>query len=141
MALIKWTPFLEPFGDWDKMVDEFRRTPGAGFSPAMDIYEKGKDLIVEMQLPGIDADKVDVSVENDVLTVQGKSEKKSEVEEKNYYRKEIHQGGFYRSISLPAHVVGDKAKASYDEGVLKISIPKKEEVKGKKVKVEVKKKK
>ena len=132
---------LEPFGDWDKMFDEFRRASNSGFSPAMDIYEKGHDLMVEMQLPGIDADKVEVSVENDVLTVQGKSEKKSEVEEKNYYRKEIHAGSFYRSIALPAHVVGDKAKASYDDGVLKIAIPKKEEAKAKKVKVEVKKKK
>ena len=132
---------LEPFGDWDKMFDEFRRASNAGFSPAMDIYEKGHDLMVEMQLPGIDPQKVEVSVENDVLTVQGKTEKKSEVEDKNYYRKEIHQGSFFRSIALPAHVVGDKAKAAYDDGVLKISVPKKEEAKGKKLKVEVKKKK
>lgn len=139
MALIKWSPFLEPFGDWDKMFDDFRKGSTAGFLPATDIYEKGGNLIVEIQIPGIDAEKVDISVEDDNLIVQGKTEKRSEVEEKNYFRREIRTGSFYRTVPLPAHVQGDKASAAYDDGVLKISIPKQVEKKGKKIKVEVKK--
>jgi HSP20 family protein len=140
MSLIRWSPFLEPWGEWDKLFKEFHKGGPVGFSPATDIYEKGNDLIVELQLPGIDPEKVDVSVEEDVLTVQGQAEKKTEVEDKNYYRKEIHHGSFYRSIPLPAHVEGDKASAAFDDGILKISIPKKKATKAKKVSVAVKKK-
>ena len=140
MAIIKWNPFLEPFGDFDKMVEEFRRGSIAAFTPALDIYEKGTDLIVEAQLPGIDGENVEVSVENDVLTIQGKSEKKSEVDEKNYYRKEIRSGSFYRSVALPAHVNGQAAKAEFTAGVLRVMVPKLKAEKTTKVKVNVKKK-
>ncbi len=141
MSLIKWTPFLEPFGDMDKFLEDFRKGTAVGFSPALDIYDKGASLVVEAQLPGIDGEKVDVSVEDDILTIQGKSEKKSEVEEKNYYRKEIRSGSFYRSVALPAHVDGKKANAEFVDGVLKITIPKLKPVNHSKVKVTVKKKK
>ena len=80
--------------------------------------------IVETGLVGIDPDKVNISIEHDVLTIKGESEKKSEVDDKNYYRKEIRRGSFYRSVPLPAHVIGDKASAVAEDGVLKISIPK-----------------
>jgi HSP20 family protein len=122
------------------MVEEFRRGSIAAFTPALDIYEKGSDLIVEAQLPGIDGENVEVSVENDVLTIQGKSEKKSEVDEKNYYRKEIRSGSFYRSVALPAHVNGQAAKAEFSAGVLRVAVPKLKAEKTTKVKVNIKKK-
>lgn len=134
--LIKWTPFLEPFEDMEKMFNEMM--PSArhgGFVPAVDMYEDKDNVIVETQLAGIDPEKVDISIENDVLTIKGESEKKSEVEDKNYYRKEIRRGSFYRSIPLPTHVVGDKASAVAEGGVLKISIPKAQESEPKKIKI------
>lgn len=136
--LIPWRPFLEPFEDFDRWFGD--KAP-IGFSPAVDIYEKGNDLIIEAPLAGIDPDKMDISVENDVLTVQGKMEKKSEVEDKNYYRREIRSGSFYRQVPLPSHVIGDKASAAYENGVLKISVPKAAEKKAKKIEVKVNKKK
>jgi len=141
MPLIKWTPFLEPFEDMDKMFNEFMPTAtrGQGFVPAVDMYEDKDNVIVETQLSGIDPEKVDISIENDVLTIKGESEKMSEVEDKNYYRKEIRRGSFYRSIPLPTHVMGDKAKAMASGGILKISVPKAEETKPKKIKIETKK--
>ena len=140
MKIVRWSPFMEPFwSDMDKMFDDYKKGSQAGFSPALDIYEKDNNLIVETALPGIDAEKIEISVEDDVLTIQGKTEKKTEVDDKNYYRKEMHQGSFYRSVALPANVQGDKAKAAYDDGVLKIAIPKKEKPEAKKVKVEIKK--
>ena len=63
-------------------------------------------------------------MEHDVLTIQGKSEQKSEVDEKNYYRREVRRGSFYRSVNLSAAVDGDKAEATYERGILKIKIPK-----------------
>lgn len=95
-----------------------------GLVPAIDMYEDKDNVIVEAQLAGIDPDKVDISIENDILTIKGESEKKSEVDEKNYYRKEIRRGGFYRSIQLPTHVSGEKASAVAEDGVLRISVPK-----------------
>ncbi|MCU0679297.1 MAG: Hsp20/alpha crystallin family protein [Planctomycetes bacterium] len=142
-ALIRWTPFLEPFEEMDKMFSDFTpmlRGDKGGFVPAIDMYEDADNVIVEAQMAGIDPDKVDVSIENDVLCIKGESEKKSEVEEKNYYRKEIRRGSFYRSVQLPAHVSGDKAVASAEDGVLKISIPKAPEAKPKTIRIQTKKK-
>ena len=76
-----------------------------------------------------------------MLTIQGEAKKESEVEDKNYYRKEIFSGSFFRSIALPAHVVGDKAKAESKEGMLKITIPKAAEKKIKTIKIKISEKK
>jgi len=141
-ALIRWTPFLEPFEEMDKMLNELPAMRGqAGFIPAVDMYENKDNVIVETQLAGIDPEKVNISIENDVLCIKGQSEKKSEIEEKNYYRKEIRRGSFYRSIPLPTRVLGDRAVATADDGVLKISIPKAPEGKPKSIKIRTKKKK
>jgi HSP20 family protein len=99
------------------------------------MYEDKENVIIETQLAGVDPDKVDISIENDVLTIKGESEKKSEIEDKNYYRKEIRRGSFYRSIQLPTRVQGDKAEANATDGVLKITVPKATETKPKTIKI------
>lgn len=143
MSLIKWSPFLSDnyFEDMDKMVSEFMPvvSKNSGFMPAVDMYEDKDNIIVETQLAGIDPEKIDISIENDVLCIKGEGEKKTEVEEKNYYRKEIRRGSFYRSIPLPAKVIGEKASATADDGILKIFIPKAPEVKPKSIKIKTKK--
>jgi len=139
MSLIKWTPFLSEFDDMDKMMESMLpavRGNQFGFTPAVDMYEDKDNIIVETQLGGIDPEKVDVSIENNILTIKGESEKKSEVEDKNYYRKEIRSGSFYRQIPLPTKVDGDKASAINEDGILKISIPKAPEVKPKTIKIQ-----
>src|SRR3989339_199681 len=139
MSLIKWSPFMEPFSDMDKFFDGFRHGAMTSYSPAMDIYEQDDHLIVEAGLAGIDPKNVEVIVENDILTIQGKTEKKSEVDEKNYYRREMRSGSFYRTVALPAHVDGSKAKAEFDDGVLKVSVPKLKSSEAKKIEVKVNK--
>ena len=134
MPIVRWAPMWPAMSDIDRFFDE----GGAGFIPALDVYQTKDDVVVETQLPGIDPSNVNISIENDVLTVEGNFEKKSEVDEKNYYRKEIRSGSFHRSVALPAAVSGDKAKATYEKGVLKITVPKEERAKPKTVKVEVK---
>jgi len=137
MPIIKWTPFLEPFEDMDKMFENLMpaRTNMTGFMPAVDVYQDKDKVYVETQLAGIDPEKVDISIENDVLTIKGESEKKSEVEDKNYYKKEIRRGSFYRSVPLPSHVLGEKASAEAVNGILKISVPKAPETKPKTIKI------
>lgn len=143
MSLIRWTPMFESLEDMDKIFNDFAPV-GVGkkssFVPAIDMYEEKDNVIIETELAGIDPDKVSISIENDVLCIKGEGEKRSEVEDKNYYRKEIRRGSFYRSIQLPAHVDGNKASALAEDGVLKISVPKAEEAKPKTIKIETKKK-
>ncbi len=143
MSLIKWTPFLSEFDDMDKMMESMLpavRGNQFGYTPAVDMYEDKDNIVIETQLGGIDPEKVDVSIENNVLTIKGESEKKSEVEDKNYYRKEIRRGSFYRSIPLPTKVDGDKAQAINEDGMLKITVPKASELKPKTIKIQNKKK-
>lgn len=141
MAIIKWTPMLDPFEEMDGMLDMWSggRIPQA-FVPSMDIYQTDKEVVAEVSLPGIDPNNVNVVVENNVLTIEGKSEQKTEVDEKNYYRKEVRCGSFHRSVALPAAVDANKAKAEYEEGMLKIHIPKDEKELPKSIKVDIKKK-
>jgi len=143
MAII---PFRHrwPWEPWEDMIEHFfgewPEIKAREFVPPMDVYEKKGKVIVETPIAGVDPEKVAISVEDNVLTIKGKSEKKSEVEEKNYYRKEVRYGSFYRSVTLPADVIGTKAEASYKDGVLKIEIPKAPEKKEKKLKIKVKSK-
>lgn len=140
MAIIKWTPIFDQFADDGSLFREL--TPSIGqhenFMPAIDMYEDNENVVVETELAGIDPENVSISIENDTLTIKGTAEKKSEVEDKNYYRKEIKRGSFYRSIPLPARVLGDNASAVAEGGVLKISIPKMPEGKPKTIKIEKK---
>lgn len=138
MSIIKW----EPFGDIDRFFEE------GFFSPqisrlsrdlAIDVYEDGGNIVAEMNLPGIDPSKVDISVVGHHLRVSGHREEEKEKKEKNYYSKEIRRGSFERVVRIPEDVDADKAKADYKDGVLKISLPKKGGEKTKKVKIEVNK--
>lgn len=139
MPIIKWEPLLEPFEEMDKFFEDWKLPTIKGFTPAMDVYETKNDVVVETPLAGVDPKDVDISVENNVLTIKGKTKKESEVEEKNYYRKEVRSGSFFRSVALPAHVVADKAKAESVDGMLKITVPKAPEAKAKTVKVKISK--
>lgn len=139
MSLIRWNPMLEPFGDLDRWFDNWPAGNVGSYAPAVDVWEDENNVYVETPLPGIDAKKLNISIENDVLVIEGSSEKKTEVDEKNYYRKEIRYGSFHRAVALPTSVKGDSAKAEYNNGVLKIIVPKEERAKPKKVKVVVKK--
>ncbi|MEK7557848.1 MAG: Hsp20/alpha crystallin family protein [Patescibacteria group bacterium] len=141
MSIIKWSPFLESFEDVDKMFENFtlNRNDLSSYVPAVDVYQDKNNVYIETQLAGIDPEKVNISIENDVLIIKGESEKKSEVEDKNYYRKEIKRGSFYRSVPLPSHVISEKASAEAINGILKIIAPKSLEVKSKMIKINIKK--
>ncbi len=111
-----------------------------GFTPAIDVYQDNDNLIVETSLPGIDPENVDISVENDVLTISGETKEKKEVKKEDFYRKEIREGSFSRSVILPLGVKGQDAQAEYENGVLKVILPKAEEAKPKKIAVKLKEK-
>lgn len=138
MNITKWTPFIDPFEEMEKFIS---KSGMSGFAPAIDVYETKDNVVVQAPLAGVDPKDVEISIENDVLTIKGEAKRESEVDDKNYYRKEISTGSFFRSITLPSHVKSEGAKAESEEGMLKITIPKAEEKKLKTIKVEVKDKK
>ncbi|HPL93451.1 MAG TPA: Hsp20/alpha crystallin family protein [bacterium] len=138
MNLIKWNPLEQSLFD-DEFSRFFRNWPmqsGDVIVPSMDVYMKQDDLVVEMPLPNVNPDKVEITInDQNVLTVKGRVEKKTEIDDKNYYRKEVKIGSFYRSVALPLPVQGDKASADYKDGILVISIPKVEEKKPTQIKI------
>lgn len=139
MSLIKW----EPFDEFDRIFRDVStlaptRQGGMGFDMAVDVYEDGNNLVAEMNIPGLKADEIDVEVEDNHLRVAGRREEVSEKKEKSHYSKEIRRGSFERVVHLPDFVEQEKVEAEYDNGVLKVMMPKKEQTPDKKVKVRVK---
>ena len=138
MAIVKWDPFrnLDQILENDFPLATFRSSVPSDLS--VDVYEKGNDVIAEMHVAGMDPEKLEVIVEDNYLRVTGSKEESQEEKEKNYYYKEIQRGSFERTIQLPMDVKDEEAKATYESGVLRVTIPK-EDVgkKHKKVKIEV----
>ena len=145
MAIIRW----EPFREMTAPTDPFSRVFGDMFSrflepgergmrvwaPAVDIYETGKDVVVKAEVPGLDPKDVEVRVEDGTLYLKGERKFESEVKEENYYRVERCYGSFARSFPLPASVNADKATAEYANGVLTLTLPKREESQAKTIKI------
>ena len=138
MAIIKWDPF-----DTEKWFDEEfglnLKELKLGWDLAVDVYEEKGNVIAEMNVPGIDPEKIEISIEDDYLKVCGKREEKKEKKEKDYYHKEIRKGSFSRMIHLPHAVEAKGTTAECKGGVLKVIMPKKKITKEGKVKIKVKK--
>ncbi len=121
------------FDGWDFAPGLFDRN----MAPALDMVENADDFVVTVDLPGVNQDDVDLSVADNVLTIKGEKKGGSESEEKNYYRKESWEGSFQRTVSLPQGVDADNVHAEMKDGVLSITLPKREEAKPRKISVNV----
>ncbi len=123
------------FGDLvGRTGQESNLTPWA---PAVDIFETENELVVKADLPDVNPQDLDIRVENNVLTIRGERKFENEVNEDNYLRIERSYGSFSRSFSLASSVNADAINADYQNGVLTLSIPKREEAKPKQIKVNV----
>jgi len=107
------------------------------WAPAVDIYETEHELVVKADLPDIDPKDLDSRVENNILTIRGERKFEKKVDEDNYLRVERAYGTFSRSFTLANTVNADAIKAEYQNGVLTLTIPKREEAKPKQIKVNV----
>src|SRR5439155_15780371 len=107
------------------------------WATAVDIYETEHELVVEADLPEIDPKDLDIRVENNILTIRGERKFEKKVNEDNYLRVERAYGSFARSFTLANTVNSDAIKADYQNGVLTLNIPKREEAKPKQIKVNV----
>ena len=106
--------------------------------PRMDMYEEKDELVMRAELPGIQKENVDISVENDVLTIKAEKKQEQVTEEATYYSCERSFGSYSRSVSLPFPVDTEKVSATFENGVLEIRLPKAEEAKAKHIEVKVK---
>ncbi len=123
------------FGDMaGRTGEESNLTPWA---PAVDIYETEHELVVKADLPEVNPQDLDIRVENNILTIRGERKFENKVNEENYLRVERAYGSFSRSFSLANSVKSDAINADYQNGVLTLSIPKREEAKPKQIKVNV----
>ena len=95
-------------------------------SPNIDIVDRDAEIIVRAEVPGVDKKDLDISVNGRSLTIKGSSESKSEEEKGDYYRCEISQGSFARTVRLPEEVDGGRAKATFKDGMLELRLPKTE---------------
>jgi HSP20 family protein len=136
MQLIKW----EPLSYTDRLFEDFPIAffPKLNWEMAVDLYEDQGNLVAKMNLPGIDPNKIDISVEDDILRVSGSREEREEEKDKHYYSKEITRGTFERSIRIPKTIDKAKIDASYKDGNLEIIMPIVEKKSEKFVKVKVK---
>lgn len=107
------------------------------WAPAVDIFENEHELVVKADLPDVKPEELDIRVENNILTIRGERKFEKKVDEKNYLRLERSYGSFARSFSLANTVNSEAIKADYKDGVLTLTIPKREEAKPKQIKVNV----
>lgn len=110
---------------------------GATFAPALDLSETPEAYVVELAVPGMKAEDLNVAFENGVLTISGEVKQSAESKERNFHRVERRFGRFSRSVSLPATVRPDAIEAKLESGVLHLNIPKAEEMKPRKITINV----
>ena len=151
--MIRGLRVLDPWKDFgslqeriNRMFDDTIRTlyPTDGeelekgtWAPAVDIYETNDSFVVSADLPGLNKDEIQIDLKDNTLTLKGEKKFEEKVSKDNYIRVERAYGSFVRSFTLPQNVDPEKIKAKYKEGVLEVTIPKKEEAKPKQIKVEL----
>jgi len=143
--LTRWEPAREMLSlreAMDRLFEESFLRPGAfgvNESPIaalpVDMYETDDALVVKATVPGLKPEEIEVTITGDLLTIKGEFRSEEKTEKRNYLRQERRFGSFCRQVSLPAGVDSNKAKATFENGVLTLDLPKVEPVKAKTVKI------
>lgn len=145
MTMIKYDPFRE----LRSLQDEVNRLFNVGinrsgdgeeivrgaWSPSVDIFENQDKIVLEAELAGMKPEEVDISIENNIITLKGERKFEKTEDKDNYHRVERSYGSFVRSFTLPRTVVSDEAEASFNNGVLSVTLPKREEAKARKIEI------
>jgi len=145
MAIIRWDPFRDLITIREKMNRLFEEAVtsrgeekdlvSSSWTPSVDIFETEQELVLSAEVPGIDEKDIEIKIEDNTLTLRGERNFEKETKEDNYHRIERAYGSFFRSFSLPLYVNQDTIKAEHRNGVLKIVMPKKPELKPRQVKI------
>jgi len=145
--IIPWRPFDEQITSLRREMDSlwnrsFGETPLARrvteeWWPTVDVSEGKDNFIIKGELPGLDAKDVEVSISGNVLTIKG-GKKREEEKDEHHYRAERYYGSFQRSFQLPSSMQAEKVEATFDKGILRVTLPKVEEAKKKEIQIKVK---
>ncbi len=145
MNIIRWDPFRDLTTLRERMNRLFEEAyssrgeekdlVASTWNPSVDIYETENELVMKAELPGIDENDIELKIEDSTLTLKGDRKFEKETKEENYHRIERAYGSFYRSFTLPRNIDQDKIKAESENGILKVTLPKKAELKPKNVKI------
>lgn len=142
-TLTRYEPFRNVASLHDEVERVFRQafgpgpaTPAGAFSPALDVEETDDDFTIHVELPGVSADDVEVSLEENVLTIAGERRFYDEKEADGFRRIERHFGRFHRAVRLPDRVDGERVNATYRDGLLTVTVPKAEEAKPRRITVQ-----
>ena len=143
--ITRWDPFRE-LAQLQNRVNRLFQEANAGqeegitttsFVPPVDIYETEHNIVLKLEVPGVDQKDLDIRIENNTITIHGERKFEQEVKEENFHRVERRYGSFQRSFSLPNTVDPDQVSADCENGVLKVSLAKRAEAKPKQIKVNV----
>jgi len=145
MAIIRWDPFRDMVTLREKMNRMFedvfagrsedKDLTASTWAPAVDIFETESELVMTVEVPGIDEKDIEIKIEDNTLTLKGERKFEKETKEENYHRIERSYGSFYRAFTLPNSIDPDKIQAEHENGVLKITMAKRLELKPRKVKI------
>src|SRR5438552_17456227 len=144
MNIVKYDPFRELRSLQDEMTRLFTGVVPAvsreemlngAWSPKVDIFENKENLVLEAELPGMNRDDFELSIENNVITLKGERKFEKKTDDDNYHRVERSYGVFTRSFTLPQTVSAEGAKAEFKNGILHVSLPKREETKARKIEI------
>jgi len=147
MTLVKWEPFRDLITMQDRMSRLFdetlsrvwkEETQRGAWTPQVDIVDRGYEVILKVDLPEMSQSEIDIKVEENTLTINGERKFIKETPEDNYLQIERPYGVFHRQFTLPKRIDQERIKATYKDGVLRIVLPKKEEIHPKPVSIEVK---
>lgn len=132
MAIVRWDPWRD-LAAFERQLDQMMGRMGGGagtgtqeqraWTPSLDVHQEGDTMVICAEVAGIDPDQVDISVEDDVLTISGSREDHNEVEEGQWIRRERHWGQFRRSVSLPPGVDPEQIQASARNGLIEVRVP------------------
>lgn len=147
-SLIRWDPFGELMSlrqAMDRLFEQSVVRPSSiisslweGSGVALDVYQTDTDVVVKAALPGVKPEDVEITITGDTLTIKGETKTEEEVKRENYFRQERRHGTFSRTVTLPSNLQTDKAEATFEHGVLTLTVPKAEEVRPKTIKVQAK---
>ena len=146
MVITRWDPFRELstlqnrvnslFQDYGRQGQD-ELTASGSFIPAVDVYEDEHKVTLKLEVPGVNQQDLDVQIEKNTLTIRGERKFEQEEKEENFQRIERRYGSFSRSFTLPNTIDTESVNASYEHGVLKIELAKREEAKPKQIKVNI----
>lgn len=142
MSIMRWHPLRELSvirDEVNRLFEELGRFPKetafAVGTPAVDLWETDKDVMVTAELPGVDPDNVEISVTENTLSLSGEARVEEEVKDRNFIRRERSYGKFSRTLSLPVPVKPDEAEASSKDGILEIKLPKAQQARVRSVRI------